>query len=130
MFTEQEADHLIEPIARALRDGVDYQHVAPGGDLPTETPPRAIVHIDDTAAAGPGAFQADALIARGDVVMLIEHPIPIPCQKLADLARKGPVVLITCGPTFRFWWHHLEKLGLKDRVAALGMSDPTRRLDG
>lgn len=129
MFTEQQTDALVEPIARALRDGVEYQYVEAGADHPAETPPRAIIHIDDTKDAGPAAFRADALLRRGAVVMLIGRPVPIPCQRVADLAREGIVVLITCGPTFRFWWAHLERLGLTDRTLAFGIGDPTRRMD-
>lgn len=116
----------MEAIARAIREGVGYIE-ARADDLPKEISGPTLILIDDRGR-GPQAWNAENLLRSAYAIQLVEDGYPFDGKIVADMARRGVFVLISCGPTFRAWYQYLETLGVLDNALAQGFSDPTGRL--
>src|SRR5689334_17118095 len=125
---QQTAEHLargMEAIKDAIRVGARYQRVKFGDELPAQLHrPISILHITDNDNNGPAAFNADALLREAGAIYLYEEGAPFDGLTVAKVAMQCPIVLISCGATFRFWFHHIEKLGLLASTCARALTNP------
>jgi hypothetical protein len=119
----------LDALVSAIRDGVDYIRIEAGGDPPKVIPARCILHINDEGNAGPTAFKTDGVLDVAYALYLHEETLPLKGEIIAKMARDGAFILITCGASFRAWFHHLDRLGVLDRAYVYGTTDPTRRAD-
>jgi hypothetical protein len=126
MQTSENLVRGMTAIRHAVRVGVKYQLVKFGDELPSELhKPFSILHIDDAGNAGPAAFGVDALLKQAGAIYLWEEGTPVfDALTIAKIALECPLVLISCGATFRFWFHHVETLGLLPKTMARAVTNP------